>query len=66
LALNAEAVKPLDPFLKYELVFAGFYTPVGSYDSPVSVGREVIGSKRYGYHVRMVLTEIITVQRMNF
>lgn len=39
LSLYAEAKKSLDPFLKYELLFAGFYNSYGSYDSPWSVGR---------------------------
>jgi hypothetical protein len=66
LALNAEAKKPLTPFLKYELLFAGFYSPVGFYDAPLSLGREVMGCKKHSYHLRMVLTEIINAERMNY
>ena len=39
LSFKAEARKPLDPFLKYELFFAGFYNTFGNYGSNVlSVG----------------------------
>lgn len=65
-ASNAEAKKPLDAFLKYELFFAGFYSEYGQYESPLSIGHEIIGARRNSYHLRFVLSELITDQILDF
>lgn len=64
--MNAQANKPLDPYLKYELFFAGFETHSELYSSPVSVGRQIIGAKRFSYHMRFILSELITEQGLNY
>lgn len=65
LSLKVEAKKPLDPFLKYELFFAGYYNNIGNYGSPLSIGREIMGSKVHGYHMRFIISELINEQRIN-
>ena len=52
--------------MRYELFFAGFESNADSNFLPISFGRQIIGAKRFSYHMRFILAELITEQSMNY
>lgn len=38
----------------------------GQYDTPIAFDKQVLGAKKFSYHLRVMLTEIITPRRLNF
>lgn len=59
LDFKVECLKPLDPFLKYEIFFNDMdYTEYG-YGEPRFVGNTFMGSRSNSYYLKFILSEII-------
>ena len=59
LDFKTEALKPLDPFLKYEIFFIDMDYTQNGYGNPRFIGNTFIGSIPNNYYLNMILTEII-------
>lgn len=54
-----EGLKPLDNFLKYEVLFTDCDLGTIRYGIPKAVGNPIIGSVQNNYHLKIVLTQLI-------
>ena len=58
-------MKPLDPFLKYEIFFNDMDYTQFSYGDPSFMGNTVMGSIPNSYYLNIILTEIIKEEIVN-
>jgi len=56
LDFKTEGIKPLTPFLKYELFFIDVDYDAEHYSHPANVGNGIIGAIPHNYHLRLTLT----------
>lgn len=58
---KAQAVRPFDGFLKYEIVFNDADFTVKHYGNPTNVGNGNLAGRKNCYFLKKVLNELISV-----
>lgn len=58
--------KPLDPFLKYESIYIDFDIKDIRFGRPKALGNGFLGGMPNSYHLKIVLTELLTEHTLNF
>lgn len=61
-----EGRKPLNNFLKYELIFADLDIMPYRLGSPKPTGNPFMAATPNNYHLKLILTELIIEQTLNF
>lgn len=61
-----EALRPIDPFLKYESFFLDAGNGPERFGEGLAVGIGVLGATQNNYHLKLLLNEILEMDNINF
>lgn len=61
-----EVLKPLDPFLKYEIFFIDGGVDSSRFNTPKALGVGIIGSMKNSYYLGNTLKYLIEMEKMNY